>query len=328
MTPAASVVICTYNRLAMLERAVASCLANATTETTPFEVIIADNSPSGHARALADRLIADGKPVRWVPASPPNISIARNAGLHAATAPLVAFMDDDLELEPGWLDHFIAVLEDTGADVALGPVRPRFAEPPPAWDADGRRFTRVLNAPSGTAVTAGGAGRQNTFVVSTASSLWRVATCFTDPQPFDPAFGKSGGEDLDLFLRLQGRGRHIVWCAESQVWETIPASRTAVRFQMLREFTGGQVYAALSARHAATPSLRLADIMARGAAQIVIGVGNTVAGAVTAPFAGRWRMIWGLLQASAGAGKLFWWRKMPLYHVEKAPAPAPVPSSA
>ncbi len=323
MTPAASVVICTYNRLAMLERAVASCLDHATAQGLPFELVIADNSPGGHARALAARLADEGKPVRWVPASPPNISIARNAGLRAAAAPLVAFMDDDLELEPGWLDHFVAVLERTGADVALGPVRPRFAAPPPAWDAAGVRFTRVLDAPSGTVVTAGGAGRQNTFVVSTASSLWRAATCFTDPEPFDPAFGKSGGEDLDLFLRLQGRGRRIVWCAEARVWETIPASRTALRFQLLREFTGGQVYAALSARHARQPALRLADIMARGAVQVVIGAGNAAGGAVLAPFAGRWRMIRGLLQVSAGAGKLLWWRKLPLYHVEKAPAPQP-----
>jgi hypothetical protein len=27
-----------------------------------------------------------------------------------------------------------------------------------------------------------------------------------------------------------------------------------------------------------------------------------------------------MLRMAAGAGKLFWWRKVPLYHVEKAPA--------
>ncbi len=323
--PVASVVICTYNRLRMLERAVASCLRDATARGTPFELVIADNSPSGHARDLAAGLAASGASVRWVHASPPNISVARNAGLQTATAPLVAFMDDDLELERGWLDHLMDTLEQSGADVVLGPVRPRFEGGCPTWDPAGSRYTRVLASASGTSVIAGGAGQGGRFVVSTASSLWRRATCFTDPEPFDPAFGASGGEDLDLFLRLQSRGCRFVWCAEAGVWETIPASRTQLRFVATREFTGAQVYTALSVRHSTAPLIRTADIMARGAVQTVLGVGGVLVAAALVPLtgtAGRQRLVHHILGAAAGAGKLFWWRKVPLYHVEKAPAAA------
>ncbi len=315
-------VICTYNRLRMLERAVASCLQDATARATPFELVIADNSPTGHARPLADRLADQGARLRWVPASPPNISVARNAGLHATGTPLVAFMDDDLELERGWLDHLVDTLERTGADVALGPVRPRFAGARPAWDPDGARFTRVLHAASGTPVVAGGARGGGGLVVSTASSLWRRATCFTDPAPFDPAFGVSGGEDLDLFLRLQARGCRFVWCAEAGVWESIPDSRTTLRYHALREFTGAQVYTAASVRHSARPAVRAADIMARGALQLAAGACGLLAAGVLAPVsgaAGRKRRVRHLLRTVAGAGKLTWMRKMPLYHVEKPP---------
>ncbi len=315
--PAASVVICTYNRLPLLEAALGSCLRDATRRGTVFEVVVADNSPAGHARALAARL---GSPVRWVPASPPNISVARNAGLHAASAPLVAFMDDDLELEPGWLDHLMDTLERTGADVAVGPVRPRFAGGPPAWDPAGSRFTRVLDLPSGAPLVAAGPGRVAGFAISTASSLWRRATCFTDPAPFDPAFGASGGEDLDLFLRLQHRGRRFVWCAEAGVWETIPAGRTALRYQAMRAYSGGQVYTAASIRHAAAPRRRAADIMARGALQLAAGAGGLVAAGLLRPFTGargQQLFVRHLLGAAAAAGKLAWARKLPLYHVEK-----------
>ena len=318
--PVASVVICTYNRLRMLEHAVASCLRDATARGTPFELVIADNSPSAHAKALAEDLAASGNLVRWVHATPPNISVARNAGLRTAVAPLVAFMDDDLELERGWLDHLLDTLERTGADVVLGPVRPRFAGTPPAWDPDLARFTRVIDAPSGTPIEAGGARKGGGFVVSTASSLWRRDTCFTDAEPFDPAFGVSGGEDLDLFLRLQARGRRFVWCAEASVWETIPASRTALRFQALREFTGAQVYTATSVRHSNAPWVRTADIMARGAVQVAIGTGAVVVAGLLAPItgpAGRRRLVRHIFKTAAGAGKLFWFRKAPLYHTEK-----------
>ncbi len=321
--PVASVVICTYNRLRMLQDAVESCLRDATVRGVAFEVVVADNSPSGHARSFAEGLAAAGHAVRWVHATPPNISVARNAGLQAAAAPLVAFMDDDLVLEPGWLDHLLATLDQSGADVAVGPVRPRFAEgAAPAWDPDGSRFTRVLPLPSGTTLIVGGAGRLRDFSISTASSLWRRETCFTDPAPFDPAFGASGGEDLDLFLRLEARGRRFVWCAEATVWETIPAGRTALRYQAMRAYSGAQVYTAAFVRHAATPGRSAADIMLRGVVQAVAGTAALAVSGLLRPVtgaAGQQRMVRRLLGTAAAAGKVLWWRKMPLYHVEKAP---------
>ncbi len=321
--PVASVVICTYNRLRMLQEAVESCLRDASARGAAFEVVVADNSPSGHARQFAAGLAAAGHAVRWVHASPPNISVARNAGLHEAAAPLVAFMDDDLVLEPGWLDHLLDTLDGSGADVAVGPVRPRFAEGgPPAWDPAGSRFTRVLPLASGTPLVVSGAGRQRGFSISTASSLWRRATCFTDPAPFDPAFGASGGEDLDLFLRLERRGRRFVWCAEATVWETIPAGRTALRYQAMRAYSGSQVYTAAFVRHAAAPTRSAADIMVRGAVQAMANLAGLAVSGALRPLtgeAGRQRRVRHLLGTAAAAGKLFWWRKIPLYHVEKAP---------
>jgi succinoglycan biosynthesis protein ExoM len=212
---AASVVICTYNRPALFAAALRSCLRDATRRALPFEIVIADNSVSGHAAGIvAAERAGEKTAVRVVTVAPPNISLARNAGLRAAAAPLVAFLDDDLEVEPGWLDALVDVLAATGADVALGPVRPRFpGGNPPDWDPAGARFTRVLACPTGSPVAAGGREKPAGFAVSTASSIWRVKTCFTDAAPFDPAFGACGGEDLDLFLRLARRGRRFVWRA-------------------------------------------------------------------------------------------------------------------
>ena len=320
MTLQASVVICTYNRPAMLAAAVRSCLRDATRRGAVFEVVIADNSRDGHAATLVAGLAAEGHPVRAVPASPPNISIARNAGLRAAQAPLVAFLDDDLEVEPGWLDHFLDTMAATGADVAIGPVRPRFPGGAPAWDPDGTRFTRVLDQPTGAAIPVQ-AGAGSGFVVSTASSIWRAATCFADPAPFDPGFGASGGEDLDLFLRLAARGRRVVWCAEAGVRETIPASRTAARYQVLRAYSGAQVYTAAAVRHSAAPRRRAAGIMARGAVQAALGAAALPAAALLGLRGGTGaaaRTMRAMSLLASGCGKLTWRRKVPLYHLEKA----------
>lgn len=311
MIPAATVVVCTYNRPALLRRTLMSCLADATTTGTAYEIVVADNSPAGHARELCAELSTPAVPVRWVPCSPPNISIARNAGARAATAPVVAFLDDDLEVEPGWLDHLLATLESTGSDAVVGPVRPAFAAGAPAWDPDGRRYTRDLRAPSGTPIVVAGPDRTD-LTVSTASSAWR-SSCFTDPEPFSPALGASGGEDLDLFWRLQRRGARFAWCAEAGVSETVPASRTRLRYQFLRALSGGQVYLTVAVRNSDRGRLSAVNGMARAMVQLVLAI----VGLVPAMLAGRPALADRLLTIAGALGKLTWFRLVPLYHVEK-----------
>ena len=296
----------------MLAATIRSCLADATRRGVAYEIVVADNSVDGYADPLVASLAGSSVPgsvsVRSVRAGPPNISIARNAGIAASTAPLVAFLDDDLVVTPGWLDTLVDAMAD-GADGAIGPVRPVFEGVAPPWDPAGTRFTRVLAAPDGTAIVP--SASTPGFVVSTATSIWRRATCFTDPVPFDPAFGASGGEDLDLFLRLERRGRRFVWCAGAGVFETIPAGRTAWRYQVLRAYSGAQVYTALAVRHSDTPGRRAAGIMLRGVAQTGLGVLCAVPAIV------RKRGLDAVFMLAGGAGKLTWWRKLPLYHIEK-----------
>ncbi|MEW6271868.1 MAG: glycosyltransferase [Thermodesulfobacteriota bacterium] len=42
---------------------------------------------------------------------------ARNIGLRGATTPYVAFVDNDVEVTPGWLEALVACADETGADV-------------------------------------------------------------------------------------------------------------------------------------------------------------------------------------------------------------------
>ncbi len=146
--PAASVVITTHSRPLLLAAALRSCLANATRRGLAFEVVVADNSAAGHAAAVLAGIETE-VPLRAVPCAPANISVARNAGLHAARAPLVAFLDDDQEVESGWLDALVDTLHRTGADAAVGVVLPRLApgvEPAP-WDPESRQFSRAAPWP-------------------------------------------------------------------------------------------------------------------------------------------------------------------------------------
>jgi succinoglycan biosynthesis protein ExoM len=319
--PAITVVICTYNRPAMFETALRSCLRDATRRGLKFEIVVADNSVQGHAAPILAQLGDAATTVRVVAVSPPNISLARNAGLRSATTPLVAFMDDDLEVEPGWLDALVDAIGASGADVAVGPVRPIFpGGVPPAWDPEGARFTRVLPRPTGSFITASGPEKPADFALSTANSLWRADTCFTDAEPFDPDFGACGGEDFDLFLRLEQRGRRFVWCAEAGVWETVPAGRMQLRYQWLRAYSGAQVFAAAAVKNARSRPAAVLNIGLRGFAQTIAFGAAALPLALAGRLSGRAprdRAIGMAFAAIAGWGKVTWWRRVRLYHVER-----------
>lgn len=317
--PAVSVVICTYSRPLMLEATLRSCLANATRRGLGYEIVVADNSPSGHAPGVVARLPPTEVEIRCVPCHPPNISIARNAGLRAARAPLVAFLDDDLEIEPGWLDALHATLAEAGVDAVIGGLVPAFeGGAPPRWDPDAARFTRMLSLADGARIAPEGPLRPK-MAFATASSLWRAATCFTEEAPFDPRFGVSGGEDFDLSLRLHHRGRSFAWCAAPPVRETIPASRQDLGYHLRRAFSGGQVFAHVVIHNARAKFRAALRFMAVGLVQGVVHGLLALPWRLAALFSDAAHIAFArqALAARSGFGKLLWWRLIRLYHTER-----------
>src|SRR5262249_13028449 len=145
----ASIVICTFNRPLQLARAVKSCIAQAT--SLSFEIIVVDNSADSNAAKLVAELAQHDPRVRYVSSSIPNIALARNAGLAHASGEFVAFLDDDEEARPNWLQDLVRTVRSFGADCSYGPVWPRFeGGTPPSWDPQGWWHTRYADFPSGT----------------------------------------------------------------------------------------------------------------------------------------------------------------------------------
>ena len=58
---------------------------------------------------------------------------ARNTALLECQASIVAFLDDDAEAEPDWLDRLLAVYSDPVAVAVGGAPRPNYGAPRPRW---------------------------------------------------------------------------------------------------------------------------------------------------------------------------------------------------
>jgi glycosyltransferase involved in cell wall biosynthesis len=125
-----AVVVCTRNRPALLRRALAS-LAEQTLARDRYQIVVADNG-DGSGAAVAKDAEAD----LILRVAEPGVSRTRNAGWRAATAPRLAFLDDDAEADPAWLELGLQILDRSGAISTGGPILPLYDAPPPAWFRD------------------------------------------------------------------------------------------------------------------------------------------------------------------------------------------------
>ena len=119
--PSAAVILCTAGR-AQLGRCIRSLLAQCHPD---LELVVVDNRPaSGKARAVVRAIAAEDPRVRYVPEPRPGLSVARNRGVAATRADVVAFTDDDVVVDPHWLDWLLAPFADPNVMASCGMVMP------------------------------------------------------------------------------------------------------------------------------------------------------------------------------------------------------------
>ena len=103
--PQVSVVVCTRDRPESILVTLRSLLAM---HYQPFEIVLVDNAPSSDATKDAVLAAYGADPrIRYVREQRPGLSCARNRGLLEASADIVAFTDDDVTVDPWWLDGIV-----------------------------------------------------------------------------------------------------------------------------------------------------------------------------------------------------------------------------
>lgn len=116
--PDLSVVICSLNGAVGVARCI-DALATQETDARYEIIVVDDGSIDGTgdvARACGARVVHH--------AVNRGVAAARNSGIAAATAPVVAFLDDDCEPAPGWVNGLLAAYERgvTGVGGAVIPA--------------------------------------------------------------------------------------------------------------------------------------------------------------------------------------------------------------
>jgi O-antigen biosynthesis protein len=219
--PQISVVLPTCNRAALLENCLNALLGQRTTRT--FEVILVDNASSPHRIAARVALFPQ---VRLITETRRGSSHARNAGIRTARGEIIAFIDDDTQPAPDWLENLVApffaraeVAAVTGQTVPLKLE----TEAERLFEAYGGLWCGKDPAEFDSGWLRSKLWRLPIWQVGTTANVAFRASVFRDPAVslMDERLGAGtlvgGGEDLYLFYRILRAGHLIVYQPSAKI---------------------------------------------------------------------------------------------------------------
>ncbi len=300
------VLIPTLRRPDQLARALSSVFAQADAQSLIATIVVVDNSPEASAAATVETMRpASPARLRYVHEPRPGVATARNAGLAASGAPLIAFLDDDEEAPPHWLGELRRAHLALQSAVTFGPVRGVAEGAHPAFRSYlDRFFSRLRPDGDGLIPIAYGCG----------NSMMTRATALHGPAPFDVRHDLTGGEDDRLFDRLREGGARFGWASRAWVHEHAPPHRVRLAYALKRAFCYGQSPCQTSLRR--RDPVDLLRNMAIGAGQAcVYGIVALGLFALGRPAAA----VGFLDRAVRGLGKVFWPVNVHLYGLATTP---------
>jgi GT2 family glycosyltransferase len=202
------------------------CAADA----MPYELIVVDNNSHDDTRQVCGEMRGRfGPAVRYIFEGEKGLSHARNRGIREASGDIIAFTDDDVRVDAGWLQN-IAKAFDEYPDAACvgGKILPMWEIPRPEWLSP--RLYNWLGLLD--------YGEEARYMDST--DIWGAnfavrSDIFKRYGPFDTNLGRIpgklyGGEETELLMRLRKAGEKIIYYPSAVVHHMVPAGRMTKRY--------------------------------------------------------------------------------------------------
>jgi glycosyltransferase involved in cell wall biosynthesis len=135
-----TVAICTLNHAESLRRTLNSLAKMSVPQDLIWEVVVVNNDCTDHTDTVIEAF-ADQLPIRQEFEAKRGLSLARNRAVECARGNYIAWTDDDVVVEPGWLAAYADAFR-RWPEAALfgGPVVPKYDSPLPKLFADAEPF--------------------------------------------------------------------------------------------------------------------------------------------------------------------------------------------
>ena len=243
--PSLTIAICTRNRPDGVQRLLGSLSRlsvspDASPRRSPMKILVVDNAPSD------DRtrdLVSQKPEVSYVREPRPGLNFARNQALREARGEILAFLDDDVVVDRGWLEGLCdAWNSNRDAAAFTGQVLPMELETDAqvVFEKRGgfrRGFERVRygSVSPGDPLYPGGAGNFGAGAnMAFSTDILRALGGFDEA--LDTGADVPGGGDLDVFYRTIRAGHALVYEPRCLVFHQHRRDMAALRRQYERSW--------------------------------------------------------------------------------------------
>lgn len=250
----ASVVIPTFGPPASLRRTLRH-LSRQTVSRDDTEVIVVDNNRDGSISAQTAAVVREFG-CTYVAERQPGAGAARNAGILAARAPVVIFLDDDMVVKPEFVAAHLGAHGDGNPRAVVGPIDHR--------DSQGTRFGQFLDSRSVMNREPDPLATDFRNFYGANSSVDR--TTLVEVGLFDPSFVRR--QDGELGFRLWHHGTEITVATDARS-EHDPTIRPGAYFRRCRR--DGYYLAKLCDKHPEIAEIEHLDIY-RGWRPVIAGL--------------------------------------------------------
>lgn len=138
-----TVILCTYNRSKYLRTALDSVAASILSDSVSWDVLVVDNNSKDQTREVIREYCAKyPEHFKYLFEPTPGKSHALNAGIREAVGDVLAFMDDDVTVEPTWLQNLTEALDNTDWAGSGGRIILQWPPSVPKWLAKEGPFAR------------------------------------------------------------------------------------------------------------------------------------------------------------------------------------------
>lgn len=237
--------ICTAGERDTLEGSLRTLLGQDPDTPVDLEVVVVDNSrhDNGFVQGVVERCARSaGVPVQCVRETRVGLGYARNAAVAAAEGEVIAFLDDDVLVDPRWASELVKAYRETGAAVVGGRIDPVWTVERPPWLGDellgylsildhgpDRKLCSYPRYPFGANIS---------FQRDLLRELGGFAT----------NLGGGGGptylmDETEVCRRVERAGRQILYAPTVRVGHIVPASRVTRDFFVKRAAVLGRATA-------------------------------------------------------------------------------------
>jgi glycosyltransferase involved in cell wall biosynthesis len=233
-----SVIVPTHDRPAVLRDLLVTLQAQQV-DPARLEVVVVDDGSSSDIAAVVNEVAGAGPiGMRCEQQTMTGLNGARNRGVAATRGEVIAFLDDDTLVAPGWAAALLSAFSDAECAAAGGRVELAFADPEPAWLVEWRCYLAEYEL--------GAAARwlldDDPVPVGANCAVRRSE--FERLGGFRPGLDRIGRSlvsngDTEFFRRLRHTGGRLRYVPEASVIHRIPADRVTVEYFLERHRAQG-----------------------------------------------------------------------------------------